>query len=475
MPSEKVVSCLGAVALLISAGCAAQSSPILPPAGPTVIPLTIQAGVPLHVVLDKSVRVKHAGAPIEGRVLEPIYVFDRKVIPAGSEIQGRVTKVEPVSRKRRLQALARGNFTPSHKTVIEFNTLRLKDGKQMPIETVVSPGAARVVHLVAGGNHKKEGRVGRRVTEARQALKQQEQQTLDAFRAPAKLKRLEAMFSAELPYHRQFLAKGTSFAAELVRPLKLGTADCPSKELARMGSEIPPGSLVHVRLATPLSSATSHEGSPVEAIVSRPVFSSSHQLILPEGSRLDGVVTEATPARRLGRNGKLRFTFRRIELPRGSTREIEAGLQAADVSSAAHLKLDAEGGAHATSSKTKYIMPAIDVLLASSSIDGDSGQRAIQEGTGSAGELTGGAVRGGVGFGLVGSALALAARSQPVSAAFAFYGAAWSIYSHLMARGSEVVFPKDTAMEIRFGSHEGGTSMERKRKRTSSHKPGHSS
>jgi hypothetical protein len=29
-----------------------------------------------------------------------------------------------------------------------------------------------------------------------------------------------------------------------------------------------------------------------------------------------------------------------------------------------------------------------------------------------------------------------------------------SVYSHIVARGDEVVFPKDTSMEIRFGTHE---------------------
>lgn len=54
----------------------------------------------------------------------------------------------------------------------------------------------------------------------------------------------------------------------------------------------------------------------------------------------------------------------------------------------------------------------------------------------------------------MGSLMAMAARSQPVTAGLALYDAAMSVYSHIVARGSEVVFPKDTAMEIRFGTHE---------------------
>jgi hypothetical protein len=50
--------------------------------------------------------------------------------------------------------------------------------------------------------------------------------------------------------------------------------------------------------------------------------------------------------------------------------------------------------------------------------------------------------------------ISLLAHSRPVSAGFAFYGAGWAVYSHFMARGVDVVFPKNTPMEIRFGTHE---------------------
>ena len=70
-------------------------------------------------------------------------------------------------------------------------------------------------------------------------------------------------------------------------------------------------------------------------------------------------------------------------------------------------------------------------------------------------DTTGGAVRGGAGFGLVGTIVGLTVHSRPVSSGFAFYGAAWSVYAHIMTRGTDVVFPKNTPMEIGFGSHQG--------------------
>ena len=64
-------------------------------------------------------------------------------------------------------------------------------------------------------------------------------------------------------------------------------------------------------------------------------------------------------------------------------------------------------------------------------------------------------MRGAAGFGLVGTVVGVVAHSRPVSSGFALYGAAWSVYSHLLARGRDVTFPQFTAMDIRFGSHEG--------------------
>src|ERR1700681_2897052 len=89
----------------------AQDQPITSDA----VPLTVPAGVPLHVVLEKPLPIKHVGAPVETRVVDPIFVFDHMVIPAGSQVLGRVTQVENASRKQRGLAIANGNFSPLRK------------------------------------------------------------------------------------------------------------------------------------------------------------------------------------------------------------------------------------------------------------------------------------------------------------------------------------------------------------------------
>ncbi len=422
------------------------------------IPLTVPAGVPLHVVLEKPLPIKNIGAPVEAHVVDPVFVFDHMVIPTGSQVLGRVTQVESASRKQRGLAIANGNFSPMRKARVDFDTLVLKDGTRLALHTVVTQGAPKMVHLVAGEQGKKKGRVSQAVDQARQQATAREQETVKEITAPGKMQRVKARLWAEFPYHKPKLAAGTHFTAELKTPLEFGKEDPSPKQLEGLGSEVPPGSNVHVRLLTPLSSATEHQGSPVKAVVSEPVFSPDHQLILPEGARLEGIVTQALPARRLGRNGQLRFTFREIELSPGAPRQVQATLQSVDADSGGHVELDAEGGAHAVTSKTKYIAPAIDVLLATSSLDGldPHNHRRIEEGRGPQGsDVGGGAVRGGAGFGLVGSVVGLVAHYRPVSACFAFYGAGWSVYTHVVARGNNVVFPQNTPMEIRFGTHGG--------------------
>ena len=429
-----------------------------PPTAHGLLPLTVPVGAPLHIVLTKKVPVKHAGVPVEGKVAENVYVFDHLVIPAGSRVRGQVTKVDDAPRKERALAIANGNFTPLRHAHVDFNTLAQADGKPIPLQANVLQGAPSMVHMVAGGKeNKRKGLVASKVAEVHQQVMNQEEAAINNVTSPGKVQRLKAALSARLPYHRPSLPVGTNFTAELKSPLTFGSETPPPQELKKRGGSIPPGSLVHVRLVSPLSSATDHRDTPVRAVVSQPLFSSDHTLILPEGARLNGTITEAVPARLFARNGQLRFTFRQLELTPGAPRKVEASLQGIDADSASHLQLDAEGGAHAVTPKTNYVMPALDVFLAATSLDLDEGRGIHGSAAGQSADYGGAGIRGAASLGFVGAVASLLAHSRPVSAGFAFYGAGWSVYSHFVARGVDVVFPKNTPMEIRFGTHDGST------------------
>jgi hypothetical protein len=52
-------------------------------------------------------------------------------------------------------------------------------------------------------------------------------------------------------------------------------------------------------------------------------------------------------------------------------------------------------------------------------------------------------------IGLVTGALV---HSRALATSFGVYGASTSVYDHFLSRGHDVVYPKDTAMSIGFGS-----------------------
>ena len=139
----------------------AQAAAVAGGATPAQTPVTVQAGSAFHVALEKQVRVKNAGVAVAGRVVEPIYVFDRMAIPAGTQVLGHVSSIEPLSRKRRALAIANGDFTPLRKAHVVFDTLVLKDGTRLPLHASVSEGVPDIVHLTAGGTGKKKPRQAR--------------------------------------------------------------------------------------------------------------------------------------------------------------------------------------------------------------------------------------------------------------------------------------------------------------------------
>lgn len=273
-------------------------------------------------------------------------------------------------------------------------------------------------------------------------------------KAPGKIERAEEIVMAKLPWHPQWLPSDMRFNAELKTALDFGTEAVQPSALEQLGSQPPADSTIRARLVSQLNSAAVKVGSPVEAVLSEPLFSTDHHLIFPVGSMITGTVTEARPARRLHRNGQLRFSFNGIQPPPGfeqaSVRHVEANVSGVDANRSEHLKLDSEGGTQATDSKTRYVTPLAAALLATMSLhqdrelDGDVNNNSAAE-----------AGSGGIGFGLLGTAAGLASRT--FAAGLGFYGAGWAFYSGFLARGRDVDFPQDTALEIRFGSRDNST------------------
>jgi hypothetical protein len=445
------------------------------------IGLAIPTGTPIRIALDQRTRVDHPGELVHGKVVETVYAFDQPVIPAGSVATGRVVDVAGVTAVKRAMAYSNGNFSPYHKYTVTFDTLTLPDGKKLCVQTTVSAGTADVVHLVSNPDQEKQkGVAGQATDRAKQEAKGKIQEAKDQVRdswqnmtAPGKMHRLKAYLLAQSPYRRQYLEPGTRFVADLDAPLNFGEATRSGEQLAGIGNAPAADTTLKARLVGEVSSATASRGTLVAAILTEPLYSASHQLILPANSRVIGEVVKAKPARMMHHNGELRVIFERIETPedvqqallqtqkQAQARVANAGaprpqvhsqamignLEGVEVDRKANMKLDEEGGARTTDSKTRYLSTGLAVLLAAAAAHPDADHGTVDAG----GDPSVRTAAGGSGFRLTGAILGLAVKSTPVSIALGAYGASSSIYSNFLSRGHDVVLPRDTPLEIGFG------------------------
>jgi hypothetical protein len=425
---------------------------------PVTMPMTVAAGTPIKVALDSEVRIRKVGQAIRGKTTEPVYAFDKLLIPAGTEVNGKISGIDPVTKKTRTLQAMDGDFSPVRAVHVQFDELVMKDGRRVGIQTVASPAPNGVLSFVPANaktenRNKVEDAASKKMSAAKQQIRQQWADLQKQIHEPGKMHKLKRLAIAQLPVRPQYIDAGTSFNADLVQPLDFGTESVKVEKLTEIGTPPPSGSSVHARLVTPLSSATSKKGDVVEAMITEPLVASDH-LILPEGSVIRGSVTQAQPARRLARNGQLRILFHEVAPPNGVAEKVQTSLEGVAVAKGEHLKLDSEGGAQVTTPKTRYLTTGIQVALAAASAMPDSDAH----GGGGGGDLGGSAVNGASGFRFVGMIVGLAARSRVVAAGFGAYGAANAIYYRFLARGRDVVYPKDMAMVIGLGTRDSKTS-----------------
>jgi hypothetical protein len=418
--------------------------------------MSVAAGSPIKVALDTEVRVRRVGQSIHGITTEPVYAFDKLLIPVGTVVKGKVSAIDAVPKKVRTLQATDGNFSPRRDVHVQFDELVMADGRHVALQTVASPAPDGVLRFVSANEkaekkNKMEDAAGKRVSAARQEIRRRWSELQKQIHEPGKMHKLKRILVAQLPVHPQYIDAGTSFNADLQLPLDFGMEAVKLEALTNVGAPPPTGSMVHARLVTGLSSATAKKGDAVEALITEPLVVSDH-LILPEGSVIRGSVMQAQRARRLARNGQLRILFREVAPPDGMAQRVETSLEGVAVAKGEHLKLDSEGGAQVTTPRTRYLTTGIQVMLAATQAapDRDAGQ-----GNPSVGEAGGGAASGASGFRFVGMIVGLAAHSRVVSAGFGSYGAATSIYYHFLARGRDVVYPKDMAMVIGLGTREG--------------------
>jgi hypothetical protein len=460
---NKILSC--SALLLIVSGLVGAQDP-KPPATVVNVPLIVSAGVPLRTYVTKRLRMR-LDEPVQAKLIDPIYAFDRIVVPAGAELQGHVTKLDPIAKMKRAQALLNGDFTPLHFARVEFTTITMPDGHSLPIHTADSEGLLTIYapprpsKKPAKAQPQNTGVLGTAKQQAQQQIQQQisarSRGVIDLVRSPNKKEWVEDYLIKKLPYHPQWYRRNTRFDSTLSAPLDFGMVPVSSDVLRNVG--MPGGeSFGQVRLLTDLSSAHADKNTQVSGVLSQPIFSPDQKLMIPEGTLLTGHVRSAQAARWFHRGGKLRFTFDRVDLPAItalpaiSIERTPVLLSAAESDPRARVKVDSEGDAKATESKTRLLAPLLALIVASRASDNDAGRDKVGNAGGEANY--GGRTTGGFsGFGIVGS---LAAQgSKTVGSVLGYYGLGWTVYNTIVSRGNEVEFKKNTAISVRFGANPG--------------------
>jgi hypothetical protein len=255
--------------------------------------------------------------------------------------------------------------------------------------------------------------------------------------APGLGDRALQMLYHQLPYHPERIEAHTMWSFDLTAPLTLPETAAGTEQRAS-DPPVTKNKLetwsVNAMLTAGLSSASAKPGDAVQAEVIEPVYDKDRQLVVPQGSVLVGRVTTAKAARSLGRNGKLRFTFQQVRFPAGNDKAVQGALAGATAGSQHDLSLDAEGTI-TPKNQSSAIAPILLMLLAGRALDND-GDFAAQ-----------GAVTSN-GFGFVGRIVGVAAGSRNLAAGIGYYAAALSVYENFLHKGRDVVFAKNTRIEI---------------------------
>jgi hypothetical protein len=404
--------------------------------------LAVPKGTALQVALDKEVRVQRVGQLIHGRIVEPVYAFDRLVVAVGSEVTGTITEIQGVSAGIRTLDALDADFTPARKISVKFTELVLANGEHIPVNTLVAPGSGEPIRFVTAADENPKGvkdAASQKAHEAKEEAKKEWATAMQQVKEPGKVHKIERYAMAQLPVRPQYIDAGTVYFAELQEPLNFGTEPLTPELASSIGSAPPPGSFVHARLLSPLSSSTSHNGDEVDAVISRPLFDDG-RLIYPQGTLLKGTVLQARRAGYMSRSGQLRIVFHDVVLQDGVASKVQASLEGVQSANAQNVALDAEGGAKANPPKTRFLTTTISVGLGAASFLGDT-----------FGDTGPRAAGGATGFKLVGIAIGLTVHSTAVGMAMGALGATRSIYTNFIARGRDVVFPKNTAMQIGVG------------------------
>jgi hypothetical protein len=406
----------------------------------------IPAGVPLRVELDQSYSMR-AGTRIEGHLTEPVYLIDHVAIPANSKVYGVITGKHGVSRQVRTAAMFNGDLTPLKNADVTFNEIQTPDGHHYGIETDATERTTSVVRMAAPDEAPRRSLVQRIAA----AFSWTKRETVAGFSTPHKMDKAKQALYAQIPVHPQEVWAGTQYDAELKQPLELEGQAVPAPVAVADLSELKLTGNIEARLVDPVDSSTATAGMPVEAVLTQPLFEDepastqsadttvsvspkAHgKLLLPEGTHLIGSVVQAKAAGMFGHNGSLRLTFRKVELPEGDERVVHGRVIAAESVRMDRLQIDNEGQIKAGGGN-RFLAPITLGSLAA--VSDSTGAGLLKEAMTSNG------------LDLLARVVGTASSNGGLVSGFGYYEVGKVVFDTWIARGHEVVFAKDTRLEI---------------------------
>lgn len=333
---SRVLFC-GFTVSLISSLVAAQNPA---PAG-TLKEYTVPSGAILRMELSGPVNVSHLkpGSELSGQLIRPVYVYDRALIPSGSQLRAVVEKVEKekTAEKKgfmervdtvRSLGLNRHNF---YDVTLRTATVKLPSGIELPLDLRFIRGGQEV-HLQAND----QGQVKVGDTTGKDL----------ALHAPgiSQVTKIKHGKHQAQEYRRPVATLEVQRDAKLELPVQ---ADVPRASTQPV--TIPEGTHADFLLLTELRASENKQGDTFQARLLEPVFTPDGHLLVPEGSLLDGHIAKLERARRLSRAASMHLLFDRLTEPGTEGQKVSASLAGADVDKKAPVNMDPEGGLHGKS------------------------------------------------------------------------------------------------------------------------------
>jgi hypothetical protein len=370
--------------------------------GRTVATKTPAATLYLKVRLDPGVKASalKPGEVITGRLSQGVYFRERELFPSGSQVRLTVDKL----RRRRKAPSSRWPWvvsfvTPRHENYPSFQSasIVLPDGSETPLR----------VSLISISNEVD--------VHAKPKKSAKSTHTTETSKAPASE-------SSELTAEKR--AKGKAATVATLEAEMLTPQEAPSTSVMREPVTLAAGTEAKIILLGDVSASKSHAGDSIQARIVEPVRLGS-EVVLPEGTLLDGTIVKTRPPRMLSRAGSLLLTFTGLTLPGGNPNQVVASLTAAELNPASHTIIDTEGTLHGDKPGLAWMLLNTGVTAGLSKVADDSTQVLVE-------------------------AIVSTATNASTAGTARIVAACVSGVFMLTRHGRDVVLPKFTQVEITF-------------------------